>query len=204
MRWRCPPGELVRVPVHVVGRETDDLEQLAHPRARLLARQPAVDLERVAEDLPDALARVQRRVRVLEDHLHLAPVRAQPPPRQRRDVAAAEVHRARRRLVQPHEQTAERRLAAAGLADDAERLAAPNLERDAVDRVDDVAAAAERRAAHGEVLDEVACLDERLRHALLRSRRSAARSAGSRWHASAWSASTFAVSTGRSSHFGKR
>ena len=36
-----------------------------------------VQLQRVADDLADALARVQRRVGVLEDHLHLAPQRAQ-------------------------------------------------------------------------------------------------------------------------------
>jgi hypothetical protein len=32
-----------------------------------------MDAERVLEDLPDALARVQRCVRILEDHLKLAP-----------------------------------------------------------------------------------------------------------------------------------
>ena len=98
-----------------------------------------VDPERVADDLADALARVERRVRVLEDHLHLAPERPQLAPRERRDVGAVEADRAARRLVQPHEQPAERRLPAARLADDAERLAAPDLERDAVDRVDELA-----------------------------------------------------------------
>ena len=71
-----PARELVRVAVDVVGREADDLEQLLHAPAHLAARALPVDAERVADDLADALARVERRVRVLEDHLHLAAERA--------------------------------------------------------------------------------------------------------------------------------
>ena len=69
-------GELVREAVVVLGVETDDLEQLLHPRLDLLVGAEPVDLERLADDEADALARVQRRVRILEDHRHLAPDRA--------------------------------------------------------------------------------------------------------------------------------
>ena len=51
------------------------------------------------------------------------------------DLLALEADRAGRRLEQAHEQPRGRRLAAAGLADDAERLAAHDVEGDAVDRL---------------------------------------------------------------------
>src|SRR5262249_16791633 len=148
------------------------------------------DPERILEDLADALARVQGRVGVLEDHLHLAPVRTQLTARQRRDVVAPEADRPGGRRVQPHEQPSEGRLPATRLADGAERLAAPPVERDAVHRVDDVAAAAERRAARLEVLDEIPRLEQRVAHALLRWSLSSGRTEGSRWQASEWSAPT--------------
>ena len=132
-----------------------------HAPPDLVAAADAVDLERVGDDLAHAPARIERRVRVLEDHLQLAPVRPQLAVRERRDVVAAEAQRAARRLEQPDEEPAERRLAAAGLADDAERLAAAHLERHAVDGVDDLGRAAlERARPHREVLDEVDRLEQ--------------------------------------------
>ena len=81
--------------------------------------------------------------------------------RQHRDVVAAEAQRSARRLEQPHEHAAERRLAAARLADDAERLAATHFERDAVDRVHDLGLRSLQRArSHREVLDEIDRLEQ--------------------------------------------
>ena len=45
-----------------------------------------VDPQRVLEDRPDPLARIERRVRVLEDHLHVTAKRAKLSLRERRDV----------------------------------------------------------------------------------------------------------------------
>src|SRR5207248_5497033 len=81
------------------------------------------------------LAPVQRRERVLEDHHHLAAYRAHLAPGQVRDVAAAEDDLAARRIEQPHDAARERRLAAAGFADDSQRLALVEREGDAVDRL---------------------------------------------------------------------
>ena len=39
-----------------------------------------MDPQRIADDRPDPLSRIQRGVRVLEDHLQLAPHRTQVPP----------------------------------------------------------------------------------------------------------------------------
>jgi hypothetical protein len=90
---------------------------------------------RLRDDEADALARVQRRVRVLEDHHHLAPDRPHLGAREVRDVAALEDHAAAGRVEQAHHAARHRRLAAARLADDAERLALLDREADAVDRL---------------------------------------------------------------------
>jgi len=57
-----------------------------------------MDVERLAEDVADALARVERGERVLEDHRHLpseAPHRRRAPPQH---ILALEEHLARGRL----------------------------------------------------------------------------------------------------------
>src|SRR6185437_11723512 len=49
------------------------------------------------------------------------------------DVLAVEADPARSRAVEPQDRPSERRLAAAGLADEADRLASPDRQRDTVD-----------------------------------------------------------------------
>ncbi len=193
-------GELVREAVDVLRGEPDHLEQLPDLLANLVAASVAVDLERVGDDLPDALAWIERRVRVLEDHLQLAPVGTKLGARQARDVVAAESHRPAGRLQEPDEEAPQRRLPAAGLSDDAERLSTPHFERDAVDRVDVLGRAPPERArVHRKVLDHVDRLEQHgagsvRAHAILR--RSAGRTAGSRWHASRRPGATRSSSSG--------
>ena len=117
-------GELGREAVVVLGVEADELHQLLHLALALVAVGDAVDGERVADDRADATARVQRAVRVLEHHLHLAAQRAQLGPRQRADVGAVEHDPARGEVVQPGHAAGQRGLAAAGLPHQPERLAA--------------------------------------------------------------------------------
>ena len=74
-------GELVRVAVVVLGVEPDDLQQLLDPRQDLVLRHHLVDRQRRADDRADRVPRVQRRVRVLEDHLDLAAQRLELPRR---------------------------------------------------------------------------------------------------------------------------
>ena len=116
-------GELVRKPVVVLGREPHLLEQLLHLPLSLPPVADAVDRERRADDLSHPLARVQRRVRVLEDDLELPPQRAHPTPGELRDVLSVEDDAAVRQREEPHEGASQGRLAAARLADQAERLA---------------------------------------------------------------------------------
>ena len=67
-------GELVRVAVVVLGVQPDRVHQPLHllPALRPVLVQ-AVNRKRLGDDRADRLARVQRRIRVLKDHLQLTP-----------------------------------------------------------------------------------------------------------------------------------
>jgi hypothetical protein len=103
--------------------EADQIEELGDPFAPLGLRADAMNYERLFDDGERAHARVERRVRVLEHHLHLTPGRAHPPARESEDVLAAEPHFARGWLDQAQHAAAGRALAAARFADERERLA---------------------------------------------------------------------------------
>ena len=74
-------GELVRIALGVLRRQADQAEQLGDAIAAPAGRE-TVQRQRLADGLRDRHARIERRVRVLEDDLQRAPLRA---------------HRARRR-----------------------------------------------------------------------------------------------------------
>ena len=71
-------GQIVGGPLrlHGVARQADAVQQLEHAAVGV-GVPDAVAAQRHPDDLRDALARVQRRVGVLEDHLHVAPQRHQ-------------------------------------------------------------------------------------------------------------------------------
>ena len=125
-----------------------------------------VDLQRVRERGLQRHPRVQRRVRVLEDHLQVPALRAQLTLGQADELLAAQLHAAAGRAHEPEQRAAERRLARARLADQAEHLALVEVERDAVDGLHRAAAAAGEARAEApvqrEVDLEVADLDQRL------------------------------------------
>ncbi len=85
----------------------------------------------------------------------------------------------RGRLDQPQHAARHRRFAATGLADETQRLADANRERDAVDRVHGADLPAQHAGAHRIVLDEVGDLEQRRGHAT--SATSAARQQAARW-----------------------
>src|SRR6202040_3445837 len=91
-------------------------------------------LEPLLDDLRDRESRLEAGERVLKDHLHLAPQGPQLALTERRDVALRETN-APLRLGQSQQCQAERGLAGAAFADDAESGPAPDRERDAVDRL---------------------------------------------------------------------
>src|SRR6185436_20672473 len=81
--------ELVREAVAVLRAEADRPQQLRHALLALAAVD-VVDAERLGDDLAHGHARVQGRVRVLEDDLDLPADGAHRAPSQRRDVTAVE------------------------------------------------------------------------------------------------------------------
>ena len=90
-------------------------------------------IERLLDDRADAHPRVERRVRILKDDLEVPARAAELAARQRAHVHVLDADLAGGRLDQPQQAAPGRRLAAAGLADQAERLARRDRERHVVD-----------------------------------------------------------------------
>src|SRR3954453_20069936 len=118
-----PARELMREPVRMLRRQADGAQQLVHPLLPRVALVPAVDPQRLRDDVAHRHARVQRRVRILEHDLHLTPHIAHLTPAERCDLPAVEDDLPRRRLDELDQRPRQRRLPAPGLADEAERLA---------------------------------------------------------------------------------
>src|SRR4029077_8857552 len=111
-----------------------------HPHARrtAFAHQP-MQAQRAAENFADSHARIERTIRVLEDHLHSPAQRTKFCLAEMRDVLSVKGDAAGGGLSQAHDDARERRLAAAGLADQAYGFAGKHLEVDAVHRAQDTA-----------------------------------------------------------------
>ena len=130
-----PAGKLVGVAVHDGGIEPGLGERAGHRLAAVEVAQLAlVQHEALADDVDDREPRRQRAIGILEHHLHVAAQRAH-----RREAKAfdrfAEIGDAALRRDQPQNGEAERRLARAGLADDADRLPLADHHADAVHRL---------------------------------------------------------------------
>ena len=126
----------------------------------LLALAPVsdvMDLQGFADRLADALPRVDGRVGVLEDDLHLLREIPKLVLRGRRDVAPAEADGAVRRVDEPDHEASGRGLAAPRFPDEPERFALADVEADAVHRVD-------HAAPQREVLLQVADREDGIRH----------------------------------------
>src|SRR5829696_649219 len=156
-----PARELMRVFAHRLRAQADASEQLRDTLVLLpTAREPEV-LQRFADDRAGREAWVERGIGILEHELDLAPVPPHRPRIEVRHVGAAEQDAAAGRLEQLHHHLAEGGFAAAGFADNAERLAAPDVEADAVDGANDMPLPPEEPAAERKMLDEVAHLEAR-------------------------------------------
>src|SRR5437762_2145076 len=67
-----PSAELGRVARELRGIQADQVEELRDTRAPLRSRSDLVDDQRLFDDRADAHARVERRVGILENDLHVA------------------------------------------------------------------------------------------------------------------------------------
>ena len=147
-----------------VGGFAPELHRVEQLRDALVTRGGvgAVHEQRLADDLAGGHARVERRVRILEDDLEALAQAAQLVRRQARQLDAVEAHRPARGGDELHGAAGRRRLAAARLADERQRLAALHVERHARDGVDGTAGAtAPRCASQVELLHEVAHREQR-------------------------------------------
>src|SRR5262245_21645095 len=121
--------------------------------------------ERLADDVARGHARIERGERVLEHDLHRASDRPQFGLAETGDVLPVDADRAAGRFDQSQHAARHRRLAAAGLADEAKRLAGSKRKADAVDRMQRADPAAQNAASYRVMLDEVADLEQCARFA---------------------------------------
>ena len=139
-------GKFVGVAAHETRLEPDQPQQFLDPRAAFVRWHEVMQRQWLAEDLSDRHARIERGVRVLEDDLRLPAERAQCAGVEAEQVTAFETDAAGIRFDQAQHETAHGRLAAAGFADQGQRLAGIDVEADAVDRPDESGRPAEQIA----------------------------------------------------------
>ena len=111
---------------HVFRPETHKAKQFDNPVDLFLLVSLAVDQQRLADDVEQGHPRIQRRKRVLKDHLHLTPKRPKPVLRDRRHVqhfaVVREQNLAGRRGDGSQDTAGCRGLSATALADEREGL----------------------------------------------------------------------------------
>jgi hypothetical protein len=127
-------GKFVRVTVERRGVEPNHFEHGNHARSARRTRKPRfVNRERLADDRTNAHARIERRGRILKNHLHAASSRAKIVSFCREPVLSIKSNFAGIRCDEPQQDARKRRLAAARFADDAESLSRHKRKVDILD-----------------------------------------------------------------------
>jgi hypothetical protein len=137
-----PSGKFVRVLICGVRRKAHAVKQSCHFGVLLPAWDNAVDPQRLRERLPYPPPRVERPVRVLKNHLNLAPVALEGRTSERGDVFTLKVYAARCGECEAHDASGERAFSAPGLTDQAKRFSGLKRQVYAVYRAHDPAACA--------------------------------------------------------------
>ena len=123
-------GEFVRPAAQRVARQAHGVHQRRHLRVEFGGRFGEAEIaDRLGQDVAHAHARIEAGERILEHHLHAAAHAAQPAGRKIVDALAIQHHLAGGDVEQPQDGPADRRLAAAGFADQRQRLAARRPQR---------------------------------------------------------------------------
>ena len=135
----------MRIAARELGRERDPVEHGERAPLPILRRADAGDVERLTHAFQDRHARIERGVGILEDDLKPAAMAPQLIGIEHKRILAVVQHAPARRPHQAHDAARERRLARAGLADDAKRLALRNPESHAVHGADKLMALARRK-----------------------------------------------------------
>ena len=129
-------GEFVGVAGAVSSTEADPVEKLQHPVVDLLRCHLRVDPHRLADDAADGMAGIQRRIGVLEDHLHPRSEFAQLLFAEVREFDVAQPDLPGRRAMELEHSPSGGGFAAPALADQPKRFAREELEAHAIDRLD--------------------------------------------------------------------
>jgi hypothetical protein len=117
-------GEFVRIAVHGIVRQANAAEELCNPGEAIVTRELwLVNRQRFGDDFADAHSRVQRSERILEDHLHLATLRAQGFSGEVQEVVAFEKNCAVIGLDEAEKHASEGSFAAAAFAHDGKGFA---------------------------------------------------------------------------------
>src|SRR5581483_4613048 len=154
-------GKFVGVAAGKARLQPDQPQQFLDPCAAPIGRHQIMQRQRLAEDLSDRHARVEGSIGILEDDLRLPAKRAQRIRVEVEQIAAFEPNAARVRFDQAQHEAADGGLAAAGFADESQRLAGIDVEADAVDRSDESGRPAEQIARRREMLDQVFGFEKR-------------------------------------------
>jgi hypothetical protein len=127
-------GELMRIAVNESRRQADEIEQAGGAIALLTPGfHSSVQEKRPRQCCGEPQPRIERGLRILEDHLDARAQRAQLSFGQMADLDAIELDAAGRRLEQTHQEPAERGLAGTGFAHQAQHGAAGDGELDTSD-----------------------------------------------------------------------
>ena len=124
------------VPFQGIRRQSHLLKQPDDTFLAFAIGSPAVDDQGLLDDPSHRCARVEGRVGILKDHLDLVPVVRQVPPLQVGYVNAIEHDATGIGFDQTQDRLAQRRLAATRFADQSDRFPRPDIEADAIDRID--------------------------------------------------------------------
>ena len=153
-----PARKFVGIFFQGVGIETHAVKQVGDAFVAMAAV-PVEVTQRLGNDITSPHARIERRIRVLENDLHLPPIRAEGVRRKPGDVGTVEQDFTSGRLDQAQERFGRRRFAAAGFADESQRFTRVEREGNAIDRPDRCAVSPER--AGWKELDELAHIEQR-------------------------------------------
>src|SRR5262249_9105979 len=126
---------------HEFWSKADQSQQVGDPLLALPGAGHTMHQQRLGDNVQERHPRIERRVRILENHLHLTAERSQTRPRHAREIYDLIARRTKQdlsaRWLMRSENAARRGgLAAARLANQRERLAAPDVERNVVHSAD--------------------------------------------------------------------
>ena len=147
-------GQLVRMTMEDLGPELRLVQQSKDPPLEARPALEAVDQQRLRQDGEDGHARIERRARILLNDLHHAAQGAELPLRDRQQLPPSPPDVAARGLEQAEHGASERRFPRTADADDAQRLAFAQRERDPLEDAEGAPVDAEilhlqQRSAHG-------------------------------------------------------